>query len=108
MIVNAYAVYDNKALVYAPPFFAANHAVATRMFGEAVRDPQSYVSRHPGDYVMFCVGRYDDQKGQLMPMVPVEHVIDAQALVVQQVQPGLFAELSETHPGAKVHSEENR
>lgn len=81
MLLRAYSIFDNKALVFHAPFFAINNAAASRSFGDLVADPQTNVGRHPGDFVLFCVGHYDDAKGTLMPVSPLEHVVDAAALV---------------------------
>jgi len=81
MMLNAYSVYDNKALQYHPPFFASTDGAATRMFSDLANDDQTTVGRHPGDYVLYCIGTYDDQKGGLTPIVPLRHIMDAVALL---------------------------
>lgn len=81
MILRSYSVYDNKALQYHPPFFASTDGAAVRMIRDLVADPNSSVGRHPGDYVLYCVGTWDDQKGAFAPFAPLLHVMDAIALV---------------------------
>lgn len=81
MILNAYAIYDRKSLVYNPPFFTHTDGSATRMLSDLVNDLQTNVGRHPSDYVLFRVGTYDDAKGLLLGVSPLVHVIDAMALV---------------------------
>lgn len=90
MILRAYSIYDRKALAYHPPFFQATDGSATRSFADLANDTTTMVGRHPNDYVLFCIGSYDDSKGLLVGMSPVQHVVDGQA-VVKQNQP-LFVE----------------
>lgn len=97
MITNAYTVYDRKALTYAPPFFAAQDGLALRMFGDAVNDPSTSLSRHPGDFVLYRCGAYDDQSGQLLPVSVLEHIADAQALV-RTTTDGPYADRSNPVP----------
>lgn len=80
MILNAYAIFDRKALQYHPPFFASTDGAAVRSLGDLVGDLNTTVGRHPNDYVLFLVGRYDDQNGSFLPISPLVHVVDAISL----------------------------
>lgn len=80
----AYSVYDNKALVYAVPFFATTDGSAIRSFQDLANDTNTTVGRHPGDFSLYCLGDYDDQKGVLTALSPLRHVVDATALLVRQ------------------------
>lgn len=84
MVLNAYSIFDRKALQYHPPFFAGTDGAAVRMLSDTVNDPNTSLSRHPADYVLFHIGTYDDSNGGLHPVSPLVHVIDAVALVKQQ------------------------
>lgn len=84
----AYTIYDNKALQYHAPFFASTDGSAVRSLSDMVSDPNTTIGRHPGDYVLYCIGSYDDQIGAMLPISPLRHVIDAVALV--KLQPSLF------------------
>lgn len=81
MLLNAYTIFDHKALQYYPPFFAATDAAAARSFGDLVNDPNTNVGRHPSDYVLYCCGTFLDSKGQLEPISPLRHIADAVAFV---------------------------
>lgn len=87
MMLFAYSIYDNKALIYHPPFYQSTDGAAVRALGDLVNDPSTQMGRHPGDFVLYCVGSYSDQKGELMPLSPLRHVIDAMALVQQKPMP---------------------
>lgn len=81
MMLRAYSLFDNKALIYNTPFFTNTDQSAVRMLSDLVNDPQTSVSRHPADYVLYCIGHYNDNTGELSPYSPREHVVDAVALV---------------------------
>lgn len=87
MLLRGYTIYDNKALQYHSPWFAASDGAAVRSFQDLVNDANTSISRHPGDYSLFFVGTYDDNKGLFAPVQPLVHVIDATALVA--IQPKL-------------------
>lgn len=84
MIINAYTLYDRKAFTYSPPFFAITDGVAVRMVQNLVADTATSPGQHPNDYVLYRAGGYDDQSGRLLPLQPLEHVIDCQACVARQ------------------------
>lgn len=80
MIINAYTLYDRKALQYHQPFFAVSDGAAVRMLQDLVGDNNTLPGRHPGDFVMYCVGGYDDNNGSLLPATVLRHIIDALAV----------------------------
>lgn len=63
MIVNLYSIYDLKAGVYNTIFTQLNDSVAQRSFVHLVKDKDSTISSSPEDYVLYCVGTFDDNKG---------------------------------------------
>lgn len=90
MILNCYSLFDNKSLTYAAPFFGPTDGFATRAVRDLANDQTTMVGRHPGDFVLFCIGQYDDQKGLMSPVSPLRHVVDAVALVNAFPTPDLF------------------
>lgn len=86
----AYCVYDNKSLVYAPPFFAPTDGSAIRSFRELANDSNTTVGRHPSDFVLYAVGSYNDANGAFTPLSPLRHVVDASALIALPAQIPLF------------------
>lgn len=81
MMLNAYSVYDNKALQYYPPFFASTDGAAVRSLSDMANDSSTNIGKHPGDYVLYCVGTYNDQNGELVAERPLRHVADATSLL---------------------------
>lgn len=84
MIINAYSVYDRKALQYHAPFFAVADGAAVRSFMDLANDSNTTVGRHPGDYVLYRVGSFDDASGIVLPTDNPQHVTDALPLVRAQ------------------------
>lgn len=95
MMLNAYTIYDNKALQFHPPYFASTDAAAARAFGDLANDPNTNVGRHPGDYVLFCCGTFEDARAALSPISPLRHVADATALLKLGNMPDLFSQQAE-------------
>lgn len=89
---SAYSIFDTKSLVYSNPFYALTHGAAIRIVTDAARDPNSQLSRHPADFVLYCVGVYDDQNGIFSPLDPKEHIVDIVALLRLDEQPNLFSQ----------------
>lgn len=81
MNLQAYSIFDNKALVYHAPFFAINDGVAVRMLSDLANDLNTNIGRHPSDFSLFRVGVFDDNKGQFTPAFPLVHIFDAIGLV---------------------------
>lgn len=81
MIINAYTIYDRKSLQYHQPFFAVADGAAVRMFSDIANDTSTQIGRHPGDYVLYRCGAWDDAAGQLLPVTAIEHITDALPLV---------------------------
>jgi len=81
MKLRIYTLFDSKALIYNPPFFTQNHGVARRMCVDLVSDQNTTVGRHPRDYVLYCLGAYDDNTGKFDIFEVKEHVLDIISLV---------------------------
>lgn len=86
MIIKAYSVYDRKAFQYHTPFFAVADGVAMRMVQDLANDASTSIGAHPGDYVLYHVGLYDDSNGLLRSDGPPVHIVDAINLVRHQEQ----------------------
>lgn len=66
-LTECYSVYDVKAEAYAQPFFAANDAVAERMFGMVVNEKAGPLNQYAADYTLFHIGQFDVMGGFLVP-----------------------------------------
>lgn len=64
-----YSIYDVVAgLIVGPLMLVNRDGPAIREFYGALADPQSSLSKHPGDYNLLCLGDISDV-GDLSPMV---------------------------------------
>lgn len=66
-----FTVHDSKAKVYGVPFFLHEEGMAIRTFSDMVNDPSHAFGKHPEDYTLFYVGKYDDSNGQLESTAPL-------------------------------------
>jgi len=69
------SVHDSKAGVFLTPFFARSRLEAIRSFGDAVSEPKSPLANHPDDYVLYCVGTWDDNDPSASSFVPAERLV---------------------------------
>lgn len=67
MIQRVFSVYDMKSEAYMPPFFAPTSASAIRSFSDAVHKDGSVFNKHPEDFVLYEIGTFSEQSGELMP-----------------------------------------
>ena len=58
------SVFDTAVGAYMRPFFAPAPGAAIRAFEDDASNAESVVSRHPEDYALFLLGRWDDQSGK--------------------------------------------
>lgn len=70
MELNAYCIVDSKGKFFNLPFFVRNVEIAKRSFSDLVRNPQTDIGRHPEDYTLFYVGKFDDSSGSLKGETP--------------------------------------
>lgn len=66
-MLKVYSILDDKAQCFNTPYFAQNDLVACRSFGDLCNDSRSLVSQHLGDFHLYCLGEFDDEKGILKP-----------------------------------------
>jgi len=87
MVFNVYSVFDEKALVFAPPFLMVHDGEALRAFGDAVGDPKSKLAAHPGDFKLFRLGTFNDVTGKMesldmpLPLAPASDFVKKPAMV---------------------------
>lgn len=65
MKIRAFAVFDEKAAIYQTPWFAQTEGMAKRMFGDAVNNEDTPLSKHPGDYKLYEIGHFMLESGSL-------------------------------------------
>lgn len=65
-----YSIYDSKANLWLPPFFARNSAVATRMFEQACNQEASEFKKFATDYSLHEIGQWNENEGEILGSVP--------------------------------------
>lgn len=60
MISKVFVVYDTKAAAYLPPFQMRSTAEAVRLFGDTITQGSSPIQKHPEDYSLFEIAKFDD------------------------------------------------
>lgn len=68
--MNLYSVYDEVAQTFNAPFPEANDKSAMRAFGTVCNDSASILSKHPGDYYLYKIGKMDEHSGDLVSCPP--------------------------------------
>lgn len=62
MLFTVFSIYDSAISTWLTPMYARNKGEMLRNFADAVSDPQSKLAKHPGDYSLFEIGTFDDDK----------------------------------------------
>ncbi len=70
MIYKIFAVWDAKTEAYMQPFFSPTLGSGIRAFVDAAGDPQSILSKHPGDFLLHHIGQFEDATGTLIDENP--------------------------------------
>lgn len=72
MIQKVFAVRDGKALAFLQPFFSSASGSAIRAFSDAVNDGKCPLAIHPEDYVLYELGHFDDNTGEMISVSPIK------------------------------------
>jgi len=59
-------IYDSKAEAYLTPMFFQSCAQGVRSFTDIVNDKSHAIGLHPEDYTLFCIGDWDERKGEIV------------------------------------------
>lgn len=79
MIYGLYSIRDAKT-GFMPPQLDMNGDSAIRNFEHAVLNPNSLFYTHASDYSLWHVADFDIETGQVIPLVPANHLVDAISL----------------------------
>jgi hypothetical protein len=72
MLVNIYSVFDHAAKAFVKPFFVHNDGLAIRAFQDNVNaQDDNNIAKHPDQFVLYCLGVYDDVTGVINSCDPV-------------------------------------
>lgn len=74
MIYPVCAIRDSKTCFY-PPMIHENESAAIRNFAMLVNNSTGAENYAPGDFDMFVVGHFDNEKGILTPENPIRQLV---------------------------------
>lgn len=63
MKTGMYVIFDQKAQIFNTPFHQPNEAVLIRTATDLRNDPNSEISKHPEDYLLYHVADYENDTG---------------------------------------------
>jgi len=72
MIQKMFAIRDSKACAFLQPFFSSANGSALRALSDAVSDGKSPLALHPEDYILYEVGSFDDNTGEIVGVTPIK------------------------------------
>lgn len=77
------SVFDSAALTYGQPFFVPAVGAGVRAVGDEVNRAaaDNPLYQHPDDFVVFELGTFDDQTGQLEVLAEPRHVARCKDLI---------------------------
>jgi len=86
MKLKIFAVYDEAAAAYLPPFFLPQVKMAQRAFGDCANDPKHQFGANPADYTLFELGEYDDWDGEITTL-PTQKNLGKALIYIQGDKP---------------------
>lgn len=89
MVKGIYVIRDTLAqTALGGPMVFAHHAVATRFFGDLMRDERSALNKYPNDHALLHVGSFDEETAVVTPADSVTVIITGEAwLALNTPQP---------------------
>lgn len=74
MEFKVFTVYDMAVKAYMPPKFFRDKGEVLRQFIDAANDPETPFYKHPGDYILFELGTFDDQTGTFTSLLVPDRI----------------------------------
>ncbi len=65
-MLKIFSIYDSKAEAFIQPFFSPTTATAIRQMEQAVNDETTDFNRYSGDYTLFEIGSWNENKGEII------------------------------------------
>lgn len=79
-VLKMVAIHDSVAQVWMQPQFVQTLDEAVRSLQDAMADGSHTFAKHPEDFVLYCVGEYCQETGDVRGIGP-EKVVNCAALV---------------------------
>jgi hypothetical protein len=65
MLVKIFSIYDSKVKHWQHPQFLEKTGTIMRAFEEIANDPKHQVGQHPEDFVLYEIGTWNDDTGEI-------------------------------------------
>lgn len=74
---SVFSILDTKSGAYGPLICFQNELIAVRSFQEMIcsGDKNSLLSLYPADYLLCCIGHFDNETGVITPLAAPSHII---------------------------------
>lgn len=66
MLQRLCVLHDSAVGAYLQPFFVSSRGAAERGMFDLLADKESNVAKHPGDFTLFELGTWDQEKGLIV------------------------------------------
>lgn len=60
-----YSLFDTKVQTFGNPFCAQSDGAAVRMVCDAAADQNTMLAKHPSDFILYGLGTFDEDSGNL-------------------------------------------
>lgn len=87
MKVQVFAVHDDKAQAYLPPFVMHTRGQAIRAFTDSINDASTPFYKHPGDYRLYHLGEWDDSTGLYQQADAPMYIVSGGDLTTKEKKP---------------------
>lgn len=79
-LLNVYGVYDVKSESYVAPIYERTDGLAVRQITDVVNSGKSPFSKHPEDYILYCLATFNDCSGEYIKLDTPRHIIALTAI----------------------------
>ena len=99
--MNFYALYDLKAGYFLPVLEAHGDDHAKRTVADAIRQGNEQLAIHRNDYVLYCLGTWDNKAGKIAPYDTPDLVASVEQIVSEYFKQPEQTDV-ETYPDVTV------
>lgn len=93
-IANFYSIFDQASGLYSQPALCDADPQAIREFTDLVANADTSIGKHPSDYTLFRIGRFNDTTAAIIPEQLTKMITGLEALAsIQKIDHGKQADL---------------
>lgn len=80
------ALRDVKTGAFLAPLTATTPGEAERTYSEILRNEQSIIGKHPNDFPLYEIGKFDEQTGEVFPVLNHDGSVGLPRLLLEAAQ----------------------